>query len=163
MAGSAPSAFIFLMTALIVSAAVSAILVESWEGIADTYSKNRDKAAIDAKTEFSFAGNAMKVDYDSTTDTMTFYLQNTGEIILDDSLLGAFVDGVIPGDSTTATVVGSGDWAPGKLLEIELIDTGWTYTDTAAEFEPIIHIVVQSELSNGVRGTDSLIMTVRLD
>ena len=84
MAGSAPSAFIFLMTALIVSAAVSAILVESWEGIADTYAKNRDKAAIDAKTEFSFAGNAMKVDYDSGSFTMTFYLQNTGEIILED-------------------------------------------------------------------------------
>lgn len=163
MAGSAPSAFIFLMTALIVSAAVSAILVESWEGIADTYAKNRDKAAIDAKTEFSFAGNAMKVDYDSATDTMTFYLQNTGEIILEDAIGVAFVDGVRPGDSTTATVVGGGDWAPGKLLEIELIDTGWTYTDTAAEFEPIIHIIAQSEVSNGVRGTDSLIMTVRLD
>ena len=160
MAGSAPSAFIFLMTALIVSAAVSAILVESWEGIADTYAKNRDKAAIDAKTDFSFAGNAMKVDYDSGSFTMTFYLQNTGEIILEDAIGVAFVDGVRPADSTTATVVGGGDWAPGKLLEIELVDTGWTYVSGS---EPIIHIIAQSEVSNGVRGTDSLIMTVRLD
>jgi len=153
------------MTALIVSAAVSAILVDSWEGIADTYAKNRDKAAIDAKTEFSFAGNAMKVDYCTSGKEMVFYLQNTGNIVLVDSLEGAFVDGVRPDTQTNSAVVGGGDWAPGKLLEVTLEDVAWhctTGTPTSG-LEPIIHIVVQSELSNGVRGTDSLIMTVRLD
>ena len=51
MADSGASAFIFLMTALIVSASVSAILVDSWKGVADTYADGRDKAALDAKTE----------------------------------------------------------------------------------------------------------------
>ena len=77
MADSGASAFIFLMTALIVSSSVSIILVDSWKGIADAYADDRDKAALDAQTEISFAGNPMMVSYDPLTETMVFYLQNT--------------------------------------------------------------------------------------
>ena len=126
MADSGASAFIFLMTALIVSASVSVILVDSWKGIADTYADGRDKAALDAKTEISFAGNPMMVDYDtSVTPTMVFYVQNTGEVTLEDDIGGVFVDGVRPADSVTAAVVGGGDWAPGELVRVTLEDAGW--------------------------------------
>ena len=163
MAGSAPSAFIFLMTALIVSASVSIILVDSWKGIANTYADNRDKAALDAKTEFSFAGNPMQVGYTPGTDTMIFYLQNTGQVILEDTIGGVFVDGVRPGTSATSSVVGSGDWAPGELMVLTLRDTSWTYTDTSTEFEVTLLLVSNSEPSKGVRGTHSLTLTVRLE
>jgi len=160
MAGSAPSAFIFLMTALIVSASVSIILIDSWKGIADTYADNRDKAALDAKTEFSFAGNPMMVDFDDTaSQIMVFYLQNTGQVILEDSIGGAFVDGVRPA-SVASAVVGGGDWAPGELLRLTLTDsTSWTYVDGD---EVVLMLVTYSVISKGVRGTDTLTLTVRL-
>jgi archaellum component FlaG (FlaF/FlaG flagellin family) len=162
MAGSAPSAFIFLMTALIVSASVSIILVDSWKGIANTYADNRDKAALDAKTEFSFAGNPMMVNFDdSTNQIMVFYLQNTGQVILEDSIGGVFVDGVRPATSVASAVVGGGDWAPGELLRLTLTDSTspWTYADGD---EVVLMLVANSVISKGVRGTYSLTLTVRL-
>ena len=160
MAGSAPSAFIFLMTALIVSASVSIILIDSWKGIADTYADNRDKAALDAKTEFSFAGNPMKVNYDTGTQEMVFYLQNTGQVTLEPNIGGVFVDGVRPGTSVASAVVGGGDWAPGELLRLTLTDsTSWTYVDGD---EVVLMLVTYSVISKGVRGTDTLTLTVRL-
>ena len=163
MAGSAPSAFIFLMTALIVSASVSIILVDSWKGIADTYADNRDKAALDAKTEFSFAGNPMMVNYDTANQIMVFYLQNTGQAILEDSIGGVFVDGVRPATSVASAVVGGGDWAPGELLRLILEDStamvGWTYVDGD---EVVLTLVANSVLMKGVRGTYVLTLTVRL-
>ena len=161
MAGSAPSAFIFLMTALIVSASVSIILVDSWKGIADTYADNRDKAALDAKTEFSFAGNPMMVNYDAGNQIMVFYLQNTGQVILEDSIGGVFVDGVRPATSVASAVVGGADWAPGELLRLTLTDSTspWTYADGD---EVVLMLVANSVISKGVRGTYSLTLTVRL-
>jgi archaellum component FlaG (FlaF/FlaG flagellin family) len=162
MAGSAPSAFIFLMTALIVSASVSIILIDSWKGIANTYADNRDKAALDAKTEFSFAGNPMMVNFDdSANQIMVFYLQNTGQVILEDSIGGVFVDGVRPATSVASAVVGGTDWAPGELLRLTLTDSTspWTYADGD---EVVLMLVANSVISKGVRGTYSLTLTVRL-
>ncbi len=168
MADSGASAFIFLMTALIVSASVSVILVDSWKGIADTYAADRDKSALDAKTDVSFAGNPMMVDYDEPTDTMVFYLQNTGDINLESNIGGAFVDGVRPGGSggtpgIATAVVGGGEWSPGDLLRVTLVDGGWTYVDSPVPDEVTLLLVANSVLSKGVRGTDSLALTVRLN
>ena len=152
------------MTALIVSASVSVILVDSWKGIADTYADGRDKAALDAKTEISFAGNPMMVDYDSSvTPTMVFYVQNTGQVTLETSIGGVFVDGIRPADSVGTAVVGGGDWAPGELLKVTLIDGGWTYVDSPVPDEVTILLVANSVISKGGRGTDSLTLTVRLN
>ena len=162
MAGSAPSAFIFLMTALIVSASVSIILVDSWKGIADTYADNRDGAALDAKTEFSFAGNPMMVNYDANNQIMVFYLQNTGQVTLETNIGGVFVNGVVPEDNIASTLVGSATiWVPGELLELELEDTiNWaTYVDGD---EVGLTLIANSVLMKGVRGTYALTMTVRL-
>ncbi len=169
MADSGASAFIFLMTALIVSASVSAILVESWKGIADTYADGRDKAALDAKTEISFAGNPMMVNYDTTTDTMIFYVQNTGEMYLEPNIGGVFVDGVRPQGNlpaspgiSTSIVGGGADWGPGDLLEVTLVDSSWTYVDSPVPDELILSLVANSLISDGGRGTDTLTLTVRL-
>jgi archaellum component FlaG (FlaF/FlaG flagellin family) len=160
MAGSGPSAFIFLMTALIISSSVSLLLVDSWGDIAEVYADDRAKAALDAKTDIGFAGNPMKVSYTVATDTMVFYLQNTGESILDTTVAGVFVDGARPGDSVVSAVVGGGDWGPGDLLRITCVDTSWIYVDDS---EVTLLIVANSEISNRVIGTDSLSLTVRLD
>ena len=168
MADSGASAFIFLMTALIVSASVSAVLVDSWKGIADVYADGRDKVALDAKTEISFAGNPMMVNYDTATDTMVFYIQNTGEMYLESNIGGVFVDGVRPqggggNPGISTTIVGGGaDWGPGGLIEVTLVDTTWTYVDSPVPDELLLSLVANSVISEGGRGTDTLTLTVRL-
>ena len=163
MADSGASAFIFLMTALIVSASVSAILIDSWKGIADTYADGRDKAALDAKTEISFAGNPMMVSYDPGTTTMVFYLQNTGESLLESNVGGVFVDGDRPCDSVSSALLGGGTvWAPGGILRVTSVCNTWTYSVSPAS-EVNLLLIATSEVSMGVRGTDSLYLDARLN
>ena len=164
MAGSGPSAFIFLITALILSSSVSLLLVDSWGDIAKVYADDRTKAAMDAKTEISFAGNPMKVSYTvgGMTDTMVFYLQNTGESILDTTIGGVFVDALRP-NSVSSAVVGGGDWSSGKLLRITCVEASWNGVLSDGS-EVTLLLVAHSEVSSsGVSGTDSLSLTVRLD
>ena len=162
MAGSGPSAFIFLITALILSSSVSLLLVDSWGDIAEVYADDRTKAAMDAKTEISFAGNPMKVSYVLGTDTMVFYLQNTGESTLEITIGGVFVDAVRP-NSVSSAVVGGGDWSSGKLLRITCVDGTWNGVLSDGS-EVTLLLVAHSEVSSsGVSGTDSLSLTVRLD
>jgi hypothetical protein len=91
---------------------------------------------------------------------MVFYLQNTGQAILEDSIGGVFVDGVRP-TSVASTPVGGGDWAPGELLRLTLSDTTspWAYADGD---EVVLMLIANSVISKGVRGTYSLTLTVRL-
>jgi len=98
---------------------------------------------------------------DSANQIMVFYLQNTGQVILEDSIGGVFVDGVRPATSVASAVVGGGDWAPGELLRLTLEDSTspWTYADGN---EVVLMLVANSVISKGVRGTYSLTLTVRL-
>jgi archaellum component FlaG (FlaF/FlaG flagellin family) len=133
MADGGASSFIFLVTALLVSGGVSAVLISQWGEMATTFDQQRRAEDADLNTEMDFAGDLSNVAYDDTLPTdeiITFYLQNTGEYELDEASLFIQLNGeIIPDTETTSTVLPSGtNWASGQLLEVE-ITGAWGFAD----------------------------------
>ena len=163
MADGGASTFILLITALLVSGSVSAVLINQWGDMSSALEENRKGKEADAKTSLSFAGDAMEVDYDDsvTPNVMTFYLQNTGQYVLDESTLVIIVDGVSVTSSISSTIIpGGADWTNVRLLEVEVSSTSWTFQNNDSLS---ISAVVSSEVTSGYRGTDTMNIEVRLD
>ena len=99
MADGGASTFIFLATALLVSGAVSAVLISQYGDITTAMEQERREDEADAKTSFDFAGDLSNVAYDNDpanpTETITFYLINSGEYLLDEASLFVQLDGVV--------------------------------------------------------------------
>ncbi|MDA0648761.1 MAG: hypothetical protein O2786_05575 [archaeon] len=163
MADGGASTFILLVTALLVSGSVSAILINQWGDMSSALEENRKGKEADAQTSVSFAGDAMEVEYDDSVspNVMTFYLQNTGQYVLDESTLLVIVDGTSVTSSITATIVPTGTvWNDVKLLKVEVFSNSWTYQNNDGVS---LSVVVSSEVTSGYRGTDTMNIEVRLD
>jgi archaellum component FlaG (FlaF/FlaG flagellin family) len=163
MADGGASTFILLITALLVSGSVSAILIDQWGDMSSALEENRKGKEADAKTSVSFAGDAMEIEYDDSVNpnVMKFYLQNTGQYILDEGTLVVIVDGISVTSSITTTILPSGaDWTNVRLLEVEVFSTSWAYQNDDGVS---LSVVVSSDVTSGYRGTDSLNIEVRLD
>jgi archaellum component FlaG (FlaF/FlaG flagellin family) len=92
---------------------------------------------------------------------MTFYLQNSGQYVLDEDTLVVMVDGVSVTSSISATILpGGAEWTDTRLLEVVVSASSWSYQndDTLS-----ISAVVSSEITSGYRGTDTMNIEVRLD
>lgn len=163
MADGGASTFILLVTALLVSGSVSAILINQWGDMSSALEENRKGKEADAQTSVSFAGDAMEVEYDDSVspNVMTFYLQNTGQYVLDESTLVVIVDGNSVTASIATTILPSGaDWTDVRLLEVEVSSTSWSYQN---DDSVSISAIVSSEVTSGYRGTDTMNIEVRLD
>ncbi len=164
MADGGASTFIFLATALLVSGAVSAVLISQYGDITTAMEQERREDEADAKTSFDFAGDLSNVAYDNDpanpTETITFYLINSGEYLLDEASLFIQLDGVVVanGDITT-TVLPSGDWAASELLEVEL-SGAFGYQDND---DVKLTILVQSVSVSGYQGEATESTEVRLN
>ena len=79
MADGGASTFIFLATALLVSGAVSAVLISQYGDITSAMEQERRENEADSKTSFDYAGDLSNVAYDNDpvnpTESITFYLQ----------------------------------------------------------------------------------------
>jgi archaellum component FlaG (FlaF/FlaG flagellin family) len=163
MADGGASTFILLITALLVSGSVSAILINQWGDMSSALEENRKGKEADAKTSVSFAGDAMEVGYDDSVNpnVMTFYLQNTGQYVLDESTLVVIVDGISVTSSITTTILPAGaDWTDVRLLEVEVSSTSWSYQN---DDSVSLSAVVSSEVTSGYRGTSTMNIEVRLN
>ena len=163
MADGGASTFILLITALLVSGSVSAVLIDQWGDMSSALEENRKGKEADAKTSLSFAGDAMEVDYDDSIipNEMTFYLQNSGQYVLDANTLVVMIDGVSVTSTISATILPGGvDWTDTRLLEVVVSSSSWSYQndDTVS-----LSAVVSSEITSGYRGTDIMNIEVRLD
>jgi archaellum component FlaG (FlaF/FlaG flagellin family) len=118
----------------------------------------RRAQAIDAETDVSLAGDPGNVRY-SLTGQMQFYLMNSGTAVLDDSTILLLVDGVQQTSNVTTTVVNGGAWSSGGLLQVQVVDNTFPYTNNS---EVMLTVVVSSDVFNNVRGTDTLDAEVRL-
>ncbi len=164
MADGGASTFIFLATALLVSGAVSAVLISQYGDITTAMEQERREDEADAKTSFDFAGDLSNVAYDNDpanpTETITFYLINSGEYLLDEASLFIQLDGVVvPSGDITTTVLPSGDWASSELLEVEL-SGAFGYQDND---DVKLTILVQSVSVSGYQGEATESTEVRLN
>ena len=163
MADGGASTFILLVTALLVSSSVSIVLINQWGDLSSAIEDDRRGKEADTKTSVSFAGDAMEVEYDDSVspNEMTFYLQNTGQYVLDESTLVVIVDGASVTSNITATIVpASTVWNDARLLKVVVNSSSWTYQNNDGVS---LSVVVSSETTFGFRGTDSLNLEVRLD
>tara|TARA_B100000925_G_C21841811_1_gene401852 strand:- start:103 stop:597 length:495 start_codon:yes stop_codon:yes gene_type:complete len=162
MADAGASSMILLVTSLLISGAASVVLLESWGNVAEANGTNAKGKAADAETDVSFSGDRGDVllDTSGANQEITLYFQNSGIRTLDKSAFTIFVDGV------SSSIVGStslypanGDWATDYVIEVTVSDSSFNYADNDLA---TVTIIVQSTLSDGVKGTDSETAEVRL-
>ena len=165
MADGGASTFIFLATALLVSGAVSAVLISQYGDITSAMEVERRENEADAKTSFEFAGDLANVAYDNDpinpTETITFYLQNTGEYVLDEDSLFVQLNGSVIADANVATTVlpTGGAWSNTNLLE-DVISGVWGFDDNTDIY---LTVLVQSVSVGGYQGEDVESTVVRLN
>ena len=165
MADGGASTFIFLATALLVSGAVSAVLISQYGDITSAMEVERRENEADAKTSFEFAGDLANVAYDNDpinpTETITFYLQNTGEYVLDEDSLFVQLNGSVIADANVATTVlpTGGAWSNANLLEV-VISGGWGFDDNTDIY---LTVLLQSVSVGGYQGEDVESTVVRLN
>ena len=165
MADGGASTFIFLATALLVSGAVSAVLISQYGDITSAMEVERRENEADAKTSFEFAGDLANVAYDNDpinpTETITFYLQNTGEYVLDEDSLFVQLNGSVIADANVVTTVlpTGGAWSNTNLLEV-VISGVWGYDDNTDIY---LTVLVQSVSVGGYQGEDVESTVVRLN
>ncbi|DAC35939.1 MAG TPA: hypothetical protein HA286_04580 [Candidatus Poseidoniaceae archaeon] len=158
MADGGATSFIMLVTALLVAGSVSTFLIAEWGDVARSMEMERRAQAIDAETDVSLAGDPGNVRY-SLTGQMQFYLMNSGTAVLDEGTMLVLVDGVQQTSNVTTTVLNGGDWSAGEVVQVQVADNTFTYTNNS---EIVVTVVVSSEVVNNVRGTDTLDAEVRL-
>lgn len=163
MADGGASSFILLTTALLISGLVSVVLINEWGDMAKASQDQTRAMEVEQATSLGFAGDPMMVAYDDTLnpDEMTFYLQNTGTTLLDESTLVVIVDGsTVTSSITTAIVPAAGaDWDSEHLVEVTVSSSSWAYADGT---DVSLTVIVSSEVTNGYRGTDTISLEVRL-
>ena len=165
MADGGASTFIFLATALLVSGAVSAVLISQYGDITSAMEVERRENEADAKTSFEFAGDLANVAYNNDpvnpAETITFYLQNTGEYVLDESTLFVQLEGsVISSANVSSSLLPSGtSWGNINLLEV-VLSGAWGFAD---DTDINLTVLVQSVLVGGYQGEDVESTVVRLN
>ena len=165
MADGGASTFIFLATALLVSGAVSAVLISQYGDITSAMEQERRENEADSKTSFDYAGDLSNVAYDNDpvnpTESITFYLQNSGEYVLDETTIFVQVDGVVIPDSDVSTTVlpSGGAWDSTSLLEVVLSGNFGYADDTDIK----IPTLVQSVSVSGYQGEATESTVVRLN
>ena len=162
MADGGASTMILLVTSLLISAAASVVLLESWGQVAEASGTNAKEKVADAETDVSFSGDRGDVllDTSGANQEITLYFQNTGVRVLDKDSFTIFVDGV------SSSVVGSttlypsnGVWATDYVIEVTVTDASFSYSDNDLA---TVTIIAQSTVTDGVKGTDSETAEVRL-
>jgi len=151
-----------LVASLLISGAASVVLLQSWGEVAEASGTNTKGKVADAETDVSFSGDRGDVllDTSGANQEITLYFQNTGIRPLDKSSFTIFVDGVSSTLVGSATLYpASGVWATDHVLEVTVSDSSFNYSD---DDTATVTIIVQSTISEGVKGTDSESAEVRL-
>ncbi|MAH90770.1 MAG: hypothetical protein L7S49_00185 [Candidatus Poseidoniaceae archaeon] len=162
MADGGASTMILLVTSLLISGAASVVLLESWGEVAEASGTNVKGNVADAETDVSFSGDRGDVllDTSGSNQEITLYFQNSGIRPLDKSSFTIFVDGVSATTVGAATLYpANGVWATDYVLEVTVTDSSFNYNDNDLAS---VTIIVQSTVSDGVKGTDSETAEVRL-
>ena len=125
MADGGTSTIIMLVTALLISTAASAVLVQEWSSTTRIIQKQQKGLQLSEEIAIDFAGDPMMVSLTTSgvsgDKQLTFYIQNTGSHVMDHLSLAVLINGesldflpisldFVPLTSTT--------WAPNTLLRV---------------------------------------------
>jgi archaellum component FlaG (FlaF/FlaG flagellin family) len=162
MADGGASTFIMLITGLLISSSVSALLITEWSAMARAAQKTQQGITFTGELGLDFAGDPMMVDVDTTgtTPSITFYLQNTGVHPLDEQVVSVLVNGEAP-TSVSATITGT-TWDPNELAEIVIEDTSYGTTPFASGEDVNLYAIATSEVVGGMSSSASRNVEVRL-
>ena len=164
MADGGASTIIMLVTALLISSAASAVLVQEWSSTTRAIQYQQKGLELSAEIGIDFAGDPMMVSITTgAPNVITFYIQNTGSHPMDATSLAVLVDGVsIPNPSiTTAFVpIASAQWNPNVLLEVTLTDNALNALNDDDEIS--IYATARSVVVSGISMSASLNEEVQL-
>ena len=160
MADGGASSMIMLVTALFISATASSVLISAWSDSLRVVQTNGRSDMVADHVDAEIVGDLGMVSYDTTTDTMTIYVSNTGEYTLSTTDFEAYVDGAVVSTTSTSVLPSGTDWVPGTLLEVDLTNTSWTYTDGT---DVTINFIGISEMIQGRTCGFTLNAEVRLN
>jgi archaellum component FlaG (FlaF/FlaG flagellin family) len=164
MADGGASTIIMLVTALLISSAASAVLVQEWSSTTRAIQYQQKGLELSAEIGIDFAGDPMMVSITTgPPNVIKFYIQNTGSHPMDATSLAVLVDGVsIPNPSiTTAFVpIASAQWNPNVLLEVTLTDNALNALSDDDEIS--IYATARSVVVSGISMSASLNEEVQL-
>ena len=163
MADGGASTIIMLVTALLISSAVSAVLIQEWSTSSRVIQQQQEGLQLSAEIDIDFAGDPMMVSLSTNPGPkdITFYIQNTGIHAMDESSLAILVDGVsIDVDSTAFVPAGGVTWGPNMLLEVTLEVGVNDFTDGQ---EISIYAIARSEIISGISTSATMNEEVRLN
>ncbi|MFQ3316774.1 MAG: archaellum component FlaG (FlaF/FlaG flagellin family) [Candidatus Poseidoniaceae archaeon] len=164
MADGGASTIIMLVTALLISSAASAVLVQEWSSTTRAIQYQQKGLELSAEIGIDFAGDPMMVSITTgPPNVIIFYIQNTGSHPMDATSLAVLVDGVsIPNPSiTTAFVpIASAQWNPNVLLEVTLTDNALNALNDDDEIS--IYATARSVVVSGISMSVSLNEEVQL-
>lgn len=118
MADVSVGSLILFIASIVLAAAVSGVLIDSVGDIADAVGDRSEVVGEDIRTDIEIVSDPGSAVYDSTSNTATVYVKNTGLRTLDPNGVDVLVDG------RYATVVAAtpveGDWVVDSLVELEV-------------------------------------------
>jgi len=163
MADGGASTFIMLITGLLISSSVSALLITEWSAMARVAQKNQQGITFNSELGIDFAGDPMMVDVETNpTGKITFYLQNIGEHTMDHTKMEVLVNGVAPTSSPSATPVTGSSWDSNELVKIEIVDSAYGTSPFATGDDIRLYTIVSSNSVSGMYGSASMNVEVRL-
>ena len=165
MADGGSSTIIMLVTALLISSAASAVLVQEWSSTSRAIQTQQKGLQLSEEIGIDFAGDPMMVSLNlvPNPNQITFYIQNTGVHVMDETTLAVLIDGVNLNSasiSTSYVPIVSINWAPNVLLQVTLADASFNgFVDNT---EVSIYASARSVAVTGITMSASMNEEVRL-
>ena len=151
-----------LITGLLISSSVSALLITEWSSMAKAAQKDQRSVTFANELGVEFAGDPMMVDLNTTaSQEISFYLQNTGEHPLDASEIAVLINGTAPSTITTYLLDGP-SWEPTELIVVELEDSSFGTAPFVEGNDVRLYVIVGSETVSGLSSSATMNTEVRL-
>ncbi|HJL97229.1 MAG TPA: hypothetical protein QF401_03670 [Candidatus Poseidoniaceae archaeon] len=163
MADGGASTYIMLITALLVSSSASAVLIQEWSSSSRVIQHQQRGLQLSEELGIDFAGDPMNVNLVPLTDTITFYILNTGEHTMNETKMEVLIDGLsISSSEVTTSFVGSAtDWNPNVMVEVEVSNSSFSSYNDGDDIS--IFTTVVSDSVSGMSASASFGVEVRLD
>lgn len=163
MADGGASTYIMLITALLVSSSASAVLIQEWSSSSRVIQHQQRGLQFSEELGVDFAGDPMNVNLVPLTDTITFYILNTGEHTMNETKMEVLIDGLsISSSEVTTSFVGSAtDWHPNVMVEVEVSNSSFSSYNDGDDIS--IFTTVVSDSVSGMSASASFGVEVRLD